>query len=389
MLPTTKNDKAKTPGRIGLTSLKPPLSSIKKPAVPNRCNSFITPSAKKASVSRSRYTDLGDLAALSNFNQFEAPNESLMPPKESLMAPKESIDNHTFNIMNMSCSTEVDGPTPSVSRFGSTTNLANIQATPAVSFSPLMRRIEETIDKKLSMFMESFRNQTTTDIEKTAVVHQQMKDAVMNGIEEVRKSLDQSIFEITSDPVNSTITHKLPSPRNATHARRTNRRLMTVELTNDSPIRPVEEIKENEIQVFTASSPDDNKAAIQPTRRSTRISDMRNVIQNKSNKAVKVEETISRNVKRQGVKNQIVASYYGQSNKNITKVTKHDHKVAIMEMLNTGSVKDLQLLPTIGAKTAYQIVSYRMVKGKFKTLNEVKKALMMKDKAWEKFLEVN
>lgn len=382
MLPTTKNDKAKTPGRLGLSSLKPPLSTIKKPAAPNRCNSFITPSAKKASISKSRYTDLGDLAALSNFNQFQAPNESSM-------APKESIDNHTFNIMNMSCSTEVDGPTPSVSRFGSTTNLANLQqTTPVVSFSPLMKRIEETIDKKLSMFMESFRNQTTTDIETTAVVHQQMKNAVMNGIEEVRKSLDQSVFEITSDPINSTITQKLPSPQNAKHARRTNRRLMTVELTNDSPIKPVEENKENEIQVFTANSPLDNKTAIRPTRRSTRISDMRNVIQNKSNKAVKIEEKVSRTVKRQVVKNRIVASYYGQSTENITKVTKHDHKAAIMEMLNTGSVKDLQLLPTIGAKTAYQIVSYRMVKGKYKTLNEVKKALMMKDKAWEKFLEV-
>ncbi|XP_070495440.1 kinesin-like protein Nod [Chironomus tepperi] len=397
MLPTTKNDKAKTPGRI--SSLKPPLSTIKKPGVANRCTSFITPSAKKAHVSKSRYTDLGDLADLSNFNQFTTkeliagPKESLMAPKESLighkdslMAPKESIDNNTFNIMNMSCSTEVEGITPSVSRFGSTTNLANLQAAPVMSFSPLMRRIEETIDKKLSTFMESFRNQTAADINSTAIVHQQMKEAVMNGIEEVRKSLDNSVFEVTTDPVSSTISRKSSSPQNVTLARRTNRRLMTVELINDSPIKSPEENKENEVQVFTATSPDENKTVIRPTRRSTRILDMRNVIQNKT---VKVEEKVPRLAKRQVVKNKIVASYYGQSTENVTKVTKNDHKAAIMEMLNTGSVKDLQLLPTIGAKTAYQIVSYRMVKGKYKTLNDVKKALSMKDKAWEKFLEKN
>ncbi|KAL7029769.1 hypothetical protein ACKWTF_006352 [Chironomus riparius] len=384
MLPTTKNDKAKTPGKFGLSSLKAPLSTIKKPAVPNRCTSFITPSAKKVPMSKSRYTDLGDLADLSTFNQ--------LAPKEAFQPPKESIDNQTFNIMNVSTSTEVDGATNSVSRFGSTSNLASLQAAPVVSFSPLMRRIEETIDNKLSIFMESFRNQTSTNIESTVVVHQQMKDAVMNGIEEVRKSLNQSVFEITSAPVCSTVERKPASPQYEpilNQARRTNRRLLTVDLTTDSSFKAVEENKENEVKVFDAFSPDCNKTIVHPTRRSTRISDMRNVMQNKSNKSVKVEEKVSRSVKRQVVKNQIVASYYGQSTENITKVTKHDHKTAIMEMLNTGSVKDLQLLPTIGAKTAYQLVSHRMVKGKFKTLNEVKKALMMKDKAWDNFLKKN
>jgi len=487
MRSTAKNDKAKTPGRI--SSLKPPLSTIKKPAVPNRCNSFVTPSAKKAPVSKTRYTDLRDFAALSSLNQSHA--------------PKESIDNHTFNIMNMSCSTEVDGPTVSMSCYGSTTNLANFQAAPATnfsplmrrfeetmdkklstfmeslrnetvaniepndvyqqvkdvvrdgidevrkslnestfeitsapvystitrnptssqdeqnstevdgatasmshygsntnlanfqaapgtSFSPLMRRFEETMDKKLSAFMESFRNETAANIEPT-VLHQQVKDVVKNGFEEVRRSFNESTFEITSVPVCSTIARKPTSPQfeqKVTNARRTNRRLLTIDLTQASPFKADEENKENEVDLFTAISPAQNKTVIQAPRRSIRILD-RTVVEDKSNKTVKVKGKVSRPVKGKVIKNQIVATYYGQATENITKVTKHDHKAAIMEMLNTGSVKDLQLLPTIGAKTAYQIVSTRMVKGKFKTLNEVKKALMMKDKAWEKFLEVS
>lgn len=38
---------------------------------------------------------------------------------------------------------------------------------------------------------------------------------------------------------------------------------------------------------------------------------------------------------------------------------KLSHKEFVLNILNTGTMKDLQLLPTIGTKTAYQIYTYR------------------------------
>lgn len=38
---------------------------------------------------------------------------------------------------------------------------------------------------------------------------------------------------------------------------------------------------------------------------------------------------------------------------------KAKHKKYVLNTLNNGEIKDLQVLPTIGAKTAYQMVTYR------------------------------
>lgn len=148
-------------------------TTSKNLTVPKPFHSFITPSAKKVSVNKPRYTDLRDITDSSHV--------------EHLRGAKESIDNHTFNIMNISSSTEVDGP--AMSHLSEHPNLTTSQNTFAIpSFSPLLRRIEQTIDEKLATFMNSFRNQTL-DVE-TTVVRQSMKLAVQEGIQEVRRSLN-------------------------------------------------------------------------------------------------------------------------------------------------------------------------------------------------------
>jgi DNA uptake protein ComE-like DNA-binding protein len=97
----------------------------------------------------------------------------------------------------------------------------------------------------------------------------------------------------------------------------------------------------------------------------------------------------SRKKQKQGIQNTLLASYLNNSGKSLpSSVSQKNHKKAIMEILNSGGMKELQFLPGIGKKTAYEIVSKRTVKGKFESLDDIKKTLMMKDTSWNKFLEV-
>lgn len=172
-----RNDNAKTPGKFGKPSQKVESSAVKKTNNPNAFRSFITPSAKKVIPGNKRHTNLTDVSTIGNINRVNL--------------PKESIDNNTFNIMNVSCSTEIDGPTSSMSQIYTNPNLTNLQTLPAMpSFSPLMRRIEETIDKKLANFMESFCIQTKNDVVETTAVQSHVRKAIKESIDEVRKSIN-------------------------------------------------------------------------------------------------------------------------------------------------------------------------------------------------------
>lgn len=68
---------------------------------------------------------------------------------------------------------------------------------------------------------------------------------------------------------------------------------------------------------------------------------------------------------------------------------KSDIKKAILKVMNTGRFADLKILPKIGAKTAYQILSYRGLHGNFASFEDIRKVPAMKGKAWQKFLEVS
>lgn len=166
-----RNDTLKTPAeKLGRSIQKPPVLTA---SAAKKFRSFTTPAAKiLPAYNIPRYTDITKTRDLTHINP--------------LYVPKESINNHTFNIMNVSCSTEVD-----VSMPDSNTNVPSFQAmsTPMASFSPLLQRIEQAIDEKLAGFMTSFRNQTTIDLE-TIALRQQMKNSFRISIAEVKQPLN-------------------------------------------------------------------------------------------------------------------------------------------------------------------------------------------------------
>lgn len=383
MLPVSRNETMKTPGKT-LTKTPGKVTSTinrgtgtikKKPTVTsvNRFHSFNTPSKRVTSADPMRYSELPQSADMSYMNP----------------TPKQSIDNNTFNIMNFSSSTEVEGPSLSAHP-----SLANLTQAVVPSFSPLIRQIEATIDKKLTTFMTSFINQTTSGTVNENMadnLRNNIKDAVVSGIKEIRdlsgvedsSILNSTFMEAPENAVSSTVLRQpvpsiqidnvtMPAP-----AKRTNRRLLTTEFVENgaSPLRP-----SNPQETSTQ-----NLTVIPAPRRSVRISIMQDIRKTKEN----VMPAIKSKARKTKIKNQIMATYLNKSTTNHQQVSKEEHKDAVMDMINTGSVKELQMLPTIGSKTAFQIVSHRLVKGKFKTLEDVKKALMMKDKAWNNFMEVN
>lgn len=69
------------------------------------------------------------------------------------------------------------------------------------------------------------------------------------------------------------------------------------------------------------------------------------------------------------------------------KFNKVEHKKEILELLNTGTYRQLSLLPKVGPKTAVQIITCRSMK-KFKTIDDVQRVPTMKGKIWKNFLEV-
>lgn len=179
MLPLVRSDNndTKTPRKTlskTPSTLKAAQNNIKKQPIMtsvNRFNSFNTPSAKKAVVNPVRHTFVPKTTTM---------NMSYMP--------KESIDNNTFSIMNASTSTVIDkSPTSTNFNLTSQSNLTHMQPSLNVpSYSPLMRQIEATIERKLTSFMDSFR-QTTIAADNG---ENDAATAVENGIREIRQSIN-------------------------------------------------------------------------------------------------------------------------------------------------------------------------------------------------------
>lgn len=92
------------------------------------------------------------------------------------------------------------------------------------------------------------------------------------------------------------------------------------------------------------------------------------------------------------INNPTIASYFNEKeNKKRTNLKSNlaKHQKAILEILNTGNMKELQCLPQIGLKTAFQIVTQRTLHGKFKSFNHLGKLPIWRGTAWERFKEAN
>ncbi|XP_073828803.1 no distributive disjunction [Musca autumnalis] len=83
---------------------------------------------------------------------------------------------------------------------------------------------------------------------------------------------------------------------------------------------------------------------------------------------------------------QICDSSLSSSN---TKSRLNKHRKGVLELLNKGSLKEIQILPMIGQKKAFQIITQRTLHGKFKSWNQVEKLPLWRGNEWKRFAEAN
>ena len=356
MLPITRNDNSKTPNKIRPRTpgkMLPPsaakfASTAKKNQSVNRFHSFTTPSKVAPNRNPLRQTDVPQTVDMSY------------------------IDNNTF-IMNCSTSTEFDAP-------AATPNFSAVQNATMPSFSPLMRQIQKTIDNKLNSFMETLKDQTIGQSVDISQFHETMKKAVMK---DVGGGELNSTFDLPDDP--TTVMRK---PERRLNLGKTS--LETTCIESQLPTNrclDTSEFDENSLFNFTAPLPVKrsnrrvtsvvNDAA--PSRRSCRISLLREIRESKNSTKRKSLE------KQKPVKTPLPSFLDRLSSRKFSKI---EHQKEILDLLNTGTMNQLKLLPKVGLKTAYQILTFRTIQGKFKKIDDVKKVPGMKGKIWQNFLEV-
>ena len=106
-----------------------------------------------------------------------------------------------------------------------------------------------------------------------------------------------------------------------------------------------------------------------------------------------VEKPKEKKSKKMAMGDKIIAEYFSKQDQPSAKGLKSKkekvcgHKSSVLDLINRGSIKELQILPTVGLKTAYSIVTHRTIHGKFKKLDDLAK-LFLGGKKWQKFQEV-
>lgn len=68
---------------------------------------------------------------------------------------------------------------------------------------------------------------------------------------------------------------------------------------------------------------------------------------------------------------------------------KSSHMDFVLNILNRGTLKDLQMLPMIGSKTAYQIYTYRLTNGAFEKIESLKYMPFWSEKTYQRFIKQN
>ncbi|CRK91196.1 CLUMA_CG004879, isoform A [Clunio marinus] len=281
--------------------------------------------------------------------------------RKSLRFNKSNL-NDTFNV--------VDHNESSCSSMNRENHRIECQNQHNFQFSPLMRRIEMAIDNKFSSFMETIKNQT---IQNSLFYPELLRSSVRSSVaSSVAKTIncnkdpldDSSYSEITNFTISN---DDASSPTTSTVLRRQgtneNNNFMMNKRSNDELMAIAISDSENEITLEVPS----NETVISrpPIRRSTRI------------QIRKQEERL------RSISNETIPEETSH------RITKRSLEKNILQILNNGSLKELQKIPAVGLKTAQQILTYRSVNGKFKTLAAVKKVHGMRGKFYENFLMAN
>ena len=297
-----------------------------------------------------------------------------------------------------------------------------------------MRKIESTIDNKMKTFFSSMQNLTAIHNETYQIPSKEVVQKVAkNGASKDVVASETIVLDDSSFDLNGTVkTFEAPACSTVIRSRVTvlpseekvdkeikKRKMMSSMLSRTTvdvfaipapPKRRIDQLLSTSFNETTDNS-FYNSSVIQcpPVRRSNRISVMalarettlrETTLREASQPQPELNgtRTHERKIKtkavkrepKQKIKNEVVASYFDtKRNATAKKVTKVSHKKAILDVMNTGSFQELQNLPTIGLKTAYQIVAYRCVHGKFNKIDDIKNVPMFVGKKWDKFLIVS
>uniref|UniRef100_A0A336LY24 Kinesin-like protein n=1 Tax=Culicoides sonorensis TaxID=179676 RepID=A0A336LY24_CULSO len=401
------NNRYVTPGKRPFSMASAGISTIKKQNLQFPNQTICTPSKRK----RMEFEPL-------NSTTFEIPQAPVLSVEEFFHPDNFrnaiEIDNRAsvssvVSGINISASTEIEQP-PSMR---SSILSVNTPVEKQMTFSPLLQKLsnlENAFDGKLQKLYETMnQNQTMHLPTSTPRVAPRNNDDTLNipGMDMIRKELQQIVRNELANftmqlPQNMTL-NNVPPQRNTNGDKQNDQ-------TDEGVQKNIPEIEV--INVDETSNIDQNFLAPEPvrtsrptTRRSKRLTaDSNNIPLRRSARLSSVprptiqpvleikerSRSTSRRRDKIEVQNKEIPLYLNKNGELANpKVAKSKHIAAVFELLNNGNIKDLQRLPKIGYKTAYQIVTTRLIKGRYKSIKEIGKLPMWKGKQWQTFLEAN
>lgn len=282
-----------------------------------------------------------------------------------------------------------------------------------------MRKIENIFDNKMKTYFSSMQNLTAIPNETFKIATEAVKKVIADDViasetivlDDSSFELDDTVRTFNAPTCSTVIRPRVTVPPNDKKAENEakKRKLTNCMLSRTTvdvfavPLPPKRRIDQMASSCFNETTDNSfyNSSVIQcpPVRRSNRISAMATARETTLREAALAEAEANVTIKRKPVKreikpkvkNQVIASYFDNKfNATTKKVTKVNHKKAILDVINTSSMRELQNLPTIGPKSAYQIVAYRHVHGEFKKFDDIKKVPMIgTGKKWDNFLIVS
>jgi DNA uptake protein ComE-like DNA-binding protein len=402
------------------------LSTIKKPV---HSNTFCTPSKlRKVDLFKHNATDLGYLSA----------------GKKRMTAMPDLPRNHVVDMDDLAELQYFNQDLPSVVRDSidsrasilslNVSNSTSIDVAPVpLSYSPLVKRcmaeFEATIDDKLKKMFENLQNVTmgvrmTEETPLPAVLEQRQPenptwDTMKMELQSIVRAelttimsantVSEPVFAFKrpqSLPLTSTVRKEQPFVKRTNNDRTlAPRHTMNMSCLAEESV--LERTASNHTKIVYDGAP---PAPVMVRRQSVRLSkqitrnvepvDRRRSCRISAKAAVKenvAPEPKSLAVKKSGrvaqLKNKVIAGYFhsneSMEQKGVGRVSKKAHKEAVLKLLNSGSIKELQILPTIGLKTAYQLITHRTLKGKFKGFDEISKLPVWRVNGWQRFEREN
>ncbi|KAM7346418.1 no distributive disjunction isoform 1-T3 [Cochliomyia hominivorax] len=408
---------------VKATPMKRPYSNLYGVQVKSsvKSNTFCTPKKQKVEFNKCNQTEISN-----NYKRPKLSNVAMNLPKmgqfesthnrESMF--NRSIDsNGSLLSLNISTSTALDGHTKNRN----------------TNFSPIIRKcmaelkndLQDDLMKMIQTNMQTFVPQTLAP-----APNPQNQTILPSTIRKELKNIMKEVLLGESTPTDSSEVNE--GQQKAFSPLKTNAKcqlfnnsdeLFKIPEITSVPHRPktsspINKAEDSFTQTFFAGASNLDKTVLndnnrlincnQSLRRSSRKSvlqmyqnkrqSIRLATQKESHLAEKKKEntTINKTVKKlnktskgNSINNTLINDYCNGNTSTNKKTSITKHRKTILDLLNKGSMKELQILPQIGQKTAYQIVTQRTLNGKFKNLAQVEKLPIWRGNGWERFAQAN